>query len=282
MEVIKTITALRSELAKHRLKGSKIGLVPTMGALHNGHLALVNASKNECEITVVSIFVNPAQFNNAEDLEKYPQTHKEDIQLLTAQACDILFLPSVQEIYPNPHDISISFGALENNLEGSFRPGHFQGVGLVVSKLFNICQPDYAFFGQKDLQQFFVINKLIDQLSFPIELKMVETSREENGLAMSSRNMRLSEHEKSEASLINRSLSIAREQLLEGVSIQTVIENAKELFATNDRLTLEYFEIVETDNFSSITKVTNPKKTAICVAAYIGKVRLIDNLLLNY
>uniref|UniRef100_UPI0040484AE3 pantoate--beta-alanine ligase n=3 Tax=Roseivirga sp. TaxID=1964215 RepID=UPI0040484AE3 len=281
MEVIKTITALRSELANHRLKGSKIGLVPTMGALHNGHLALVSASKKQCEITVVSIFINPAQFNNAEDLEKYPKTLNEDIQLLNAKECDILFLPSVQEIYPSPHDISISFGALENNLEGSFRPGHFQGVGLVVSKLFNICQPDYAFFGQKDLQQFFVINKLIDQLSFPINLKMVETLREENGLAMSSRNMRLSEHEKSEASLIYRSLLSAKEQLLDGVRIQNVIENAKELFATNDRLTLEYFEIVETDNFKSIKAVADPKKTAICVAAFIGNVRLIDNLLLN-
>ncbi|PIQ47854.1 MAG: pantoate--beta-alanine ligase [Cytophagales bacterium CG12_big_fil_rev_8_21_14_0_65_40_12] len=282
MEVIKTIMALRSKLAKHRLKGNKIGLVPTMGALHNGHLALVNASKNQCEITVVSIFVNPAQFNNAEDLEKYPNTIEKDTALLKAAGCNFLFLPSVKEIYPNTHDLSISFGALENNLEGRFRPGHFQGVGLVVSKLFNICQPDYAFFGQKDLQQFFVINKLIDQLSFPIDLKMVETSREENGLAMSSRNLRLSERDKSEASLINQSLSIAKKQLLEGVGIKTVIENAKELFATNDRFTLEYFEIVETDNFSSLTQVTNPKKTAICVAAYIGKVRLIDNLFLNY
>jgi len=199
MEVIKTIMALRSKLAKHRLKGNKIGLVPTMGALHNGHLALVNASKNQCEITVVSIFVNPAQFNNAEDLEKYPNTIEKDTALLKAAGCNFLFLPSVKEIYPNTHDLSISFGALENNLEGRFRPGHFQGVGLVVSKLFNICQPDYAFFGQKDLQQFFVINKLIDQLSFPIDLKMVETSREENGLAMSSRNLRLSERDKSEA-----------------------------------------------------------------------------------
>lgn len=282
MRVIKTIIELRAELAKHRLKGSKIGLVPTMGALHSGHLSLVDASKKECEITVVSIFVNPAQFNNLEDLENYPKTLNEDIQLLEAQDCDILFLPSVQEIYPNQHDISISFGDLETNLEGSFRPGHFQGVGLVVSKLFNICQPDSAFFGQKDLQQFFIIKKLIDQLSFPIDLKMVQTSREENGLAMSSRNLRLSESERSEAAIIYRSLLTAKELLLNGQDIQNVIRIAKELFAANGRLQLEYFEIVETDNFESIKEVTNPKRTALCVAGFIGNVRLIDNLLLNY
>jgi pantoate--beta-alanine ligase len=282
MRVIKTIRELRAELAKHRLKGSRIGLVPTMGALHSGHLSLVKASKKECEITLVSIFVNPAQFNNKEDLEKYPNTIDRDIRLLEAEDCSILFLPTIQEIYPNQHDISISFGQLETNLEGSFRPGHFQGVGLVVSKLFNVSQPDAAFFGQKDLQQFFVIKKLIDQLSFPIDLKMVETSREENGLAMSSRNLRLSNIDRSEASIIYESLLIAKKQLLEGIAIQNVIKNIKELFAANNRLQLEYFEIVETDNFKSIKEVVDPKKTAICVAAIIGNVRLIDNLLLNY
>jgi pantoate--beta-alanine ligase len=282
MRVIKTILELRAELANHRLNGNRIGLVPTMGALHSGHLSLVNTSKKECEITVVSIFVNPAQFNNKEDLEKYPNTIDEDLHLLESIDCNIVFLPTNQEIYPNQHDVSISFGELESNLEGSFRPGHFQGVGLVVSKLFNICQPDAAFFGQKDLQQFFVIKKLIDQLSFPIDLKMVMTSREENGLAMSSRNLRLSKSDRSYAAIIHSSLLNAKELLLDGIDIQNVIKATKELFAANDRLTLEYFEIVETDNFKSIKEVADPKKTAICVAAFIGNVRLIDNLLLNY
>ena len=282
MNTFKKIEELRAELLKYRLENKKIGLVPTMGALHYGHISLVEKAKEKCDVVAVSIFVNPTQFNNPEDLEKYPRNIERDLDLLKKAGCDIVFTPEVTEMYAGSHDLKISFGTLENSLEGKFRPGHFSGVGQIVSKLFNIFQPHSAFFGQKDLQQFFIIKKLIDQLCFPIELHMIPTKREDNGLAMSSRNERLTQEEKLEAGLIYQTLKQSAEAILEGRSIHHVIEQANELFAKNERLTLEYFEVVETENFTGISTVSDPKTTALCIAAEIGKVRLIDNLLLNY
>ncbi len=282
MNTFKKIEELRAELLKYRLENKKIGLVPTMGALHYGHISLVEKAKEKCDVVAVSIFVNPTQFNNPEDLEKYPRNIERDLDLLKKAGCDIVFTPEVTEMYAGSHDLKISFGTLENSLEGKFRPGHFSGVGQIVSKLFNIFQPHSAFFGQKDLQQFFIIKKLIDQLCFPIELHMIPTKREDNGLAMSSRNERLTQEEKLEAGLIYQTLKQSAEAILEGRSIHHVIEQANELFEKNERLTLEYFEVVETENFTGISTVSDPKTTALCIAAEIGKVRLIDNLLLNY
>ncbi|WP_421977028.1 pantoate--beta-alanine ligase [Roseivirga seohaensis] len=282
MNTFKKIEELRAELLKYRLENKKIGLVPTMGALHYGHISLVEKAKEKSDVVAVSIFVNPTQFNNPEDLEKYPRNIERDLDLLKKAGCDIVFTPEVTEMYAGSHDLKISFGTLENSLEGKFRPGHFSGVGQIVSKLFNIFQPHSAFFGQKDLQQFFIIKKLIDQLCFPIELHMIPTKREDNGLAMSSRNERLTQEEKLEAGLIYQTLKQSAEAILEGRSIHHVIEQANELFAKNERLTLEYFEVVETENFTGISTVSDPKTTALCIAAEIGKVRLIDNLLLNY
>lgn len=282
MNTFKKIEELRAELLKYRLENKKIGLVPTMGALHHGHISLVEKAKEKSDVVAVSIFVNPTQFNNPEDLEKYPRNIERDLDLLKKAGCDIVFTPEVTEMYAGSHDLKISFGTLENSLEGKFRPGHFSGVGQIVSKLFNIFQPHSAFFGQKDLQQFFIIKKLIDQLCFPIELHMIPTKREDNGLAMSSRNERLTQEEKLEAGLIYQTLKLSAEAILEGRSIHHVIEQANELFAKNERLTLEYFEVVETENFTGISTVSAPKTTALCIAAEIGKVRLIDNLLLNY
>ncbi|KYG82174.1 pantoate--beta-alanine ligase [Roseivirga ehrenbergii] len=282
MNTFKKIEELRAELLKYRLENKKIGLVPTMGALHHGHISLVEQAKEKSDVVAVSIFVNPTQFNNPEDLEKYPRNIERDLDLLKKAGCDIVFTPEVTEMYAGSHDLKISFGVLENSLEGKFRPGHFSGVGQIVSKLFNIFQPDSAFFGQKDLQQFFIIKKLIDQLCFPIELHMIPTKREDNGLAMSSRNERLTQEEKLEAGLIYQTLKQSAEAILEGTSIHHVIEQANELFEKNERLTLEYFEVVETENFTGISTVSDPKTTALCIAAEIGKVRLIDNLLLNY
>lgn len=280
MNTYENIPDLRKQLLKDRLLNKKIALVPTMGALHEGHVSLVREARLKAEIVAVSIFVNPAQFNNPEDLEKYPRNVERDLALLEQAGCDIAFIPEPSEIYPFKHDLLINFGPLENELEGKFRPNHFAGVGLVVSKLLNIFQPDYAFFGQKDIQQFYVIKKLIEQLSFPVELLMVNTLREENGLAMSSRNQRLSKEDKKEAGLIFSILKKTREALLTGAAIDSVKLTAREIFDQNDRLKLEYFEIVETDNFSQIEQVVNFKKTALCIAATIGSVRLIDNLLL--
>jgi len=282
MNTFKKIRELRAELLNHRLKNKKIGLVPTMGALHQGHISLVEKAKESSDLVAVSIFVNPTQFNNPEDLEKYPRNIERDLDLLREAGCNIVFAPEVAEIYAAPHDLKINFGALESSLEGKFRPGHFSGVGQIVSKLFNIFQPNNAFFGQKDLQQFFVIKKLIDQLSFPIDLHMVPTKREANGLAMSSRNERLTQGERLEAGLIFKTLQESADAILNGTPINLVIERTNELFKQNQRLTLEYFEVVETDNFTGIPSVSDPKKTALCIAAEIGKVRLIDNLLLNY
>ncbi|MGW8122191.1 pantoate--beta-alanine ligase [Roseivirga echinicomitans] len=282
MNTFKKIEPLRAELLLQRQKNKKIGFVPTMGALHEGHISLVEKAKEVSDIVAVSIFVNPTQFNNPEDLKSYPRSVERDLGLLQNAGCDIVFLPEVAEMYGDQNDLKINFGALENSLEGKFRPGHFSGVGQVVSKLFNIFQPQAAFFGQKDLQQFFVIKKLIDQLSFPIDLHMVATKRENNGLAMSSRNERLNKEERLEAGLIYKTLQESAEAILNGIPLDQVVARVTELFKGSERLKLEYFEIIETDNFTKVSAISDPKKTALCIAAEIGKVRLIDNLLLNY
>lgn len=279
MKVFKTVQNLREHLAQHRFN-SKIGLVPTMGALHQGHISLVKESLKNTDVTVVSIFVNPAQFNKAEDLEKYPRTIEADLEKLENSGCDIVFIPNTKEIYPTQPELKIDLGEITNELEGKFRPGHFNGVGLVVSKLFNIIQPDTAFFGQKDLQQFFAIKKLVDELSFPLKLEMVPTQREKSGLAMSSRNMRLSEADRETASLLYNSLKNAQTKLLNKETVSSVKQHAKELFEQSERLTLEYFEVIDTSNFKALDHIEDTQNKAICIAAEIGGIRLIDNLLL--
>jgi len=280
MEICRTIIEVRNILQKTREAKKSIGLVPTMGALHQGHLKLIEASKKKCDFTVASIFVNPTQFNNPEDLTKYPKTIDEDIIKLTDTGCDALFLPSDEEIYPSPPSLKIKLDNIGEQLEGKFRTGHFDGVGLVVSKLFNIIQPDQAFFGQKDIQQFYIIKALVDQLNFPIQMNMVPTMREPNGLAMSSRNMRLSTEELMEATLIIKTLNKAQERLLSGIDTITVRAEVQKLFSASDRLALEYFEIVNTDDFKPTQQLKDKEKIALCIAAEIGQVRLIDNLML--
>lgn len=280
MKICKTIPEITEALKPARLSGKTIGFVPTMGALHQGHLNLIHVSNQACDITVASIFVNPTQFNNVDDLSKYPKTLDEDVNELTKANCDLLFLPSDHDIYPQKPSIKIVFDNIVGELEGRFRPGHFDGVALVVSKLFNIIQPDEAFFGQKDIQQFFVVKSLIDQLNFHIKLNMVQTAREPNGLAMSSRNKRLSTEEREEATLLVKALRQSQTELLNEVDIQSVKHNIQELFRTSNRLNLEYFEVVNTDDFKPLKSIANKEKVAICIAAEIGKVRLIDNLML--
>lgn len=280
MEICRTIIEVRNSIQNARKAQKSIGLVPTMGALHKGHLSLIEAANKNCDLTVASIFVNPAQFNKLEDLTKYPKTLDEDIEKLIGAECDVLFLPSDEEIYPTPPYLTITLDSIGEQLEGKFRPGHFDGVGLVVSKLFNIVQPDEAFFGQKDIQQFFIIKALVDQLNFPVVVNMIPTVREANGLAMSSRNLRLSAEEKNEASLIIQALKEAQKRLLSGEEVLAVTAQIQKLFSNSDRLALEYFEIVNTDNFKPTDQIINKQKIAICIAAEIGPVRLIDNLML--
>ncbi|MFY0594149.1 pantoate--beta-alanine ligase [Roseivirga sp.] len=280
MKIFETIAEIRQEIHVLRSNNHSIGFIPTMGALHHGHLALIKASKNTCDITVASIFVNPTQFNKPEDLINYPRTNSEDLKKLQDAHCDIVFTPADEEMYPAPVSLTVKLSTISNELEGKFRPGHFDGVGIVVSKLFNIIQPDQAFFGQKDIQQYFIIKELIEQLNFPIKLNMVPTVRETNGLAMSSRNMRLNNQQREDASLIYRCLKTARHSLLTKTLINDVIRYAEELFMNQERLQLEYFEVVDTKDFKQATDTTKREKIALCIAAEIGGVRLIDNLML--
>lgn len=266
----------------HSLKSNKIiGFVPTMGALHEGHLDLVRASIDTCDLTVVSIFVNPTQFNNQADFEKYPSTLSADLDKLKEEKVDYVFAPSKEVMYPQPTQINLDFGPLERILEGEFRPGHFKGVGLVVSKLFHMIQPHSAFFGQKDLQQVGIIRQLVKDLSFSITLRIIPTRREKDGLAMSSRNVRLTPEGRMVALLLYKSMKVAKSELLEGKNWFEVKENVRKKFDLEPLARLEYFELVHPEDMTIYSSFDANKKTSICVASYIGDVRLIDNLPIN-
>lgn len=252
-----------------------------MGALHQGHLDLVEKSLKEADLTVVSIFVNPTQFNNPEDFKKYPITLDADLEKLAKVGVDYVFLPEVDTMYPTLPSLTIEFGDLEKVLEGKFRPGHFNGVGIVVSKLFHLIRPHKAFFGQKDLQQVAVIKRLTLDLSFPLELVVVPTRREEDGLAMSSRNLRLSPEERRNALLLINSLKKAKTELSDGKDWLSIQAGIQQDFMKVNQANLEYFELIHPETFESYTKFDPGKKSSICVAAYIGEVRLIDNLPIN-
>lgn len=267
---------------KHWLESLKndksIGLVPTMGALHEGHLDLVRKAKEETDIVIVSIFVNPTQFNNKEDFDNYPTTLDQDLDELKSENVDFVFTPTVASIYPAKPTLNIHFGDLETRLEGAFRPGHFNGVGIVVSKLFNIIKPHFAYFGQKDLQQTGVINTLIRDLSMDVELVIVPTRREDDGLAMSSRNVRLSSEERNIALVLITSLRKAKKALLESRSWYVIQQQIFRDFESMPTVNLEYFELVHPESFMAYEKFDASQKSTICVAAYIGEIRLIDNL----
>lgn len=252
-----------------------------MGALHEGHLDLIRASKEGSDTTVCSIFVNPTQFNNQEDLEKYPRTESEDLEKLEKSGCDIVFIPSIHEIYPvsSVGIVSFDFGESASILEGQYRPGHFNGVGLVVSKLFNIVKPDKAYFGQKDLQQFHIINKLVHSLSFPIELICVPTRRENDGLAMSSRNLRIDLEKRPMANLFYKALVEARAKLDSGMTVAKVKSHVYKTFDSHSSLRLEYFEIIDKDSFQVMTGPVKKGSTALVIAGYLDNIRLIDNVL---
>ncbi len=272
-----TIAALRQHLNTVR-SNKTIGLVPTMGALHNGHLTLVDTAREAGDLVVASIFVNPVQFNNPDDLARYPRTVETDCQMLEAAGCDVVFAPSVAEMYPEPPALRLNFGELETVMEGTFRPGHFNGVGIVVAKLFNIVQPHRAYFGQKDLQQVAVVRRLIHDLSFPIELIRCPTVREVDGLAMSSRNRNLTPDERELAPALHQALTLAHDLLTEGQSTAQAKAAVTGFFSNNPNFRLEYVEIVNADTLQPAGEVLAPGQTAICLAAYLGKVRLIDNI----
>ncbi len=272
-----TIASLRQHLAGLRANQS-IGLVPTMGALHDGHLTLIQQARQQADVVVCSIFVNPVQFNNADDLARYPRTLDADCALLETVGCDIVFAPSADEMYPEAPSLTLNFGALETVMEGAFRPGHFNGVGLVVAKLFNIVQPDKAFFGQKDLQQVAVIRSLIRNMSFPVELVRCPTVRETDGLAMSSRNRNLTPDEREQATTLFAALTLAHNRLVDGQTPAQTKAAVRDFMSTKPTFRLEYVEIANADTLMPADEVLAPGLTAICIAAHLGKVRLIDNL----
>ena len=260
----------------------KIGFVPTMGALHKGHLSLIERSRSENEITVVSIFVNPLQFNNQEDLTLYPRPLEKDIELLKSVKCDILFQPSEQEMYPEEPILKINFGYLEEIMEGKFRPGHFSGVGVVVGKLFNKVNPGNAYFGQKDLQQITIIKRLVKDLSFNVKIHSCPIIREEDGLAMSSRNLRIRKEDRTVAGNIFKALEFAKEKLKHGIEINIVKNLTIEFLSRYPELKLEYFEIVEAESLKPVTIKGKKVDVALCIAVYLNDIRLIDNLICGY
>ncbi len=280
MHIFHTISHLQNFLYTARQAGKTIGFVPTMGALHEGHLSLIRTAKQHTDIVVCSIFVNPTQFNNAHDLAVYPRTLEADCAMLAGENCEAVFAPSAEEMYPNMPYLSINFGELEQVLEGKFRPGHFNGVGIVVAKLFNIVQPNHAFFGQKDLQQCLIIRRLVNDLSFSLQLHICPTLREADGLAMSSRNRNLTPEQRATAPKIYEALCTAKEQL-NNLSPQAVKANLVTFLAQQEGIILEYFEIADTQTLKPIEEIKG-KEVALCIAAFMGKTRLIDNLLLTF
>jgi len=255
-----------------------------MGALHVGHLSLIQASKAQNDITVCSIFVNPTQFNNPNDLQKYPRTLDKDTLLLEKVECDAIFCPEASEMYPDKSIMRFEFGHLDKVMEGAFRPGHFSGVGLVVSKLFNIIQPTRAYFGQKDWQQFAVIRRLVDELNFDLELTSVPTSREDDGLAMSSRNLRLTPEQRQVATVFYESLVAAKQALQQGKTVQETRALVQTKFDER-HVSLEYFELADSKNLNILENVkafdAPPGQPIMCIAGFVGEVRLIDNMFLQ-
>ncbi len=283
MLVCKTISQIRSALKPYYAEKS-IGLVPTMGALHEGHLSLIQASKQENDLTVCSIFVNPTQFNNQADLLNYPRVLAQDLEMLREVGCDYVFAPEESEIYPQPLSLGIDFGDLERTLEGAYRPGHFKGVGVIVAKLFNIIQPQKAYFGQKDLQQVMIVSQLVSQLNFNIQLKACPTVREKDGLAMSSRNRRLSEAQRQIAPKIYQALQLAEKALKNHASVESAKKTALQLLNDFSVFEVEYFEIVSAENLVQLPPSMKVKEfgkpVAVCTAVKLGDIRLIDNILI--
>ena len=281
MEIFKKIAPLKVYLEKIRRSGKTIGLVPTMGALHSGHLALVSASKAQNSVTLCSIYVNPLQFNNPVDLQKYPRNLDQDMKLLGAAGCDVIFCPDNEEMYEGKSILKFDFGALDKVMEGKYRPGHFSGVALVVSKLFNIAEPDNAYFGQKDWQQFAVIQQVVRELKFDLTLHSIPTLREDDGLAMSSRNLRLNGIQRQQATAFYLALRLARENLKMGKEIAGVKRLVKETVEKTEGTSLEYFEVAESKTLDLLDRIDGAKQPIMCIAGYVGEVRLIDNMFLN-
>lgn len=279
MQVIESVSELLTFVENGKQKGLKTGLVPTMGALHDGHLSLVKRSKADNDVTIVSLFVNPVQFNNPDDLATYPRREEEDFRLLAREGVDVVFAPAVEEIYPEDFDRNKKFdlGSVAEVMEGKYRPGHFQGVALVVSRLFQLCRPTRAYFGMKDFQQIAVIRQMVKTEGLDVELVACPIVREESGLALSSRNLLLSPTHKKEAASIHdvltRSLDFVGKRTVEETRQWVVSQlNSKEDFS------VEYFEIVDGETLLPVEEWSEARYIVGCITVYVGKIRLIDNI----
>jgi len=277
MKTIYTIAELQKTISADKAAGKMVGLVPTMGALHAGHIQLVERCVRENDICVVSVFVNPTQFNDKNDLTNYPRTPKEDEALLEKAGCSYVFMPSVEEMYPEPDTRIFSFGALETVMEGRFRPGHFNGVAQIVSKLFYAVRPDRAYFGEKDFQQLAIIREMAKQLNLPIEIRPCPIVREADGLARSSRNTRLTPEQREKAPQIAqflfKSLTFAPDK-----SIQETIDFVKNGLSADSTFKLDYFDIVDGYTLQPVANWKDSNYIVGCIAVYCGPIRLIDNI----
>jgi len=280
MNLCSTILEARAACRDARAGRKRLGLVPTMGALHEGHLSLVRAARAQCDAVAVSIFVNPTQFGPTEDLSKYPRQFDRDRGLLEKEGVEILFAPSVEEIYPEGGVTWVMVEGLSEKLDGRSRPGHFRGVTTVVSKLLHILEPEAAFFGQKDAAQLAVIRRMVRDLNSSVEIVACPIVREPDGLAMSSRNAYLNREERVRALVLQRSLQRAQREFQAGERVAArLISAAKEVLAGEPRVELDYFEIVDPDTLDPVEHIS--QKTLVAVAAYVGSTRLIDNTVLG-
>lgn len=278
-KLVNTVETLRAEIAALRRAGKKIGLVPTMGALHAGHLSLVRAAKAECDVVVVSIYVNPSQFGPAEDFSKYPRTLDADVALLTDCVTDLVFAPANDEVYRAGHATWVDVESVTGPLEGVCRPGHFRGVATIVLKLLNMVQPDVAYFGQKDFQQALVIRRMVADLDVPVEIRVCPIVREADGLAMSSRNRYLSPAARQRALVLSQSLRLAGKLVDEGERRAAAIaERMTALIQTADDARIDYVAIVDPDTLQPLEQITGPTLAALAVK--IENTRLIDNCIL--
>ncbi len=277
MTTVTTAKELKDSILYLSGESNKIvGFVPTMGALHQGHLSLVDESKKTSDITVVSIFVNPTQFNNPNDLEKYPRMPEQDLALLEEKGVDLVFMPEVNEMYPEKDTRNFNFGALETVMEGKFRPGHFNGVAQIVSKLFDAVQPDKAYFGEKDFQQVAIIKAMVKMLNYNVEIVPCQTVREKDGLAMSSRNLLLKKEDRENAPIIHKMLK----QSIDWQNSYSINEVKQRVIAEIEKAGFkpEYFEIVNADTLQSVSEWNEEGPKSGCIAVFAGDVRLIDNI----
>ena len=278
MKVISTVAQLREVVADAKKAGAKIGLVPTMGALHAGHVSLIERARQECDFVVVSVFVNPTQFNNPDDLRTYPRTIDADCAKLEAAGVDVAFVPTVEEIYPEPDTRVFDLGPVAEVMEGAMRPGHFNGVAQIVSKLFDYVKPHRAYFGEKDYQQIAVIRRMVEIEGFDLEIVPCPIKRHDDGLAMSSRNVRLSAEQRAKAPQIHHILAQSVEESINNHDIKALQQSVVDAINAFDGMEVEYYQIVDAYSLQPVTEWDGKQPLVGCVTVWMGDVRLIDNI----